>query len=244
MELRADLALSKKHYDRWHTDVNVPIKGGIHPIYDQLHGWLMRKRAMSEGALLDVGCGNGFFLHWVRQRWPVEVWGLDFSKVALKRTRHFVPEAHTIEAPAEKIPLPSDMFDYVSCIGSLEHFVDIEGALAEMYRVTKPGGKALFYVPNLFFVGHIWFALTRGAQPSEGGQDFSERYFTYDGWKTLIEQAGWNITEVRYYNWILYTAKFPRWVQTLYNLIMRPWVPKNLSYAFALYAVKPRKHCP
>ena len=191
--------------------------------------------------MIDVGCGNGFFLQWISQRSEAQLYGLDFSQVALKRTRHFVPEAHTVEAPAEKIPLSANTFDYISCIGSLEHFVDIPGALAEMYRVTKPGGKALVYVPNLFFVGHIWFGLTRGAQPSEGEQDFSERYFTYGGWRTLIEQAGWKITEVRYYNWILYTAKVPRAVQALYNWIMRPFVPKNLSYAFAFYAVKPKR---
>ena len=236
-----DLEKSQKHYEQWHKAVNIPVGGGIHPVYEKFHGWLLGGREFGNEKVLDVACGSGFLLHWLKERFPIEPYGLDFSRLALARVKKFVPSAHTLLAPAEKIPTSTNTFDFVTCIGSLEHFIDIEGALKEMLRVTKPGGKALFYVPNLFFVGHIWFGLTRGTQPSEGEQDFSERYFTYGGWKALIEQAGWKINEVRYYNWILYTAKVPRFVRALYNFVFRPFVPKNFSYAFAFYVTKLQK---
>ena len=46
------------------------------------------------------------------------------------------------------------------------------------------------FVPNLFFLGHVWFGLRHGAQPSEGGQDFSETFRTSEGWRSLLEGSG------------------------------------------------------
>ncbi len=70
----------------------------------------------------------------------------------------------------KSLPFDDESFDLVTCLGSLEHFPDPAASAKEMKRVLKPGGEALIFVPNLFFLGHIWFGLRHGTQPTEGGQ--------------------------------------------------------------------------
>jgi SAM-dependent methyltransferase len=45
------------------------------------------------------------------------------------------------------IPYPNDRFDLVICSNVLEHIEDDTAAMEEMYRVLKPGGRAIVQVP-------------------------------------------------------------------------------------------------
>jgi SAM-dependent methyltransferase len=84
-------------------------------------------------SLLDVGCGNGAFLHAAMARVP-EVHGVDRSETALGYVR--VP--HT-SASADRLPFADRSFDVVSCLEVIEHLpVDIyEAALRELARVAR-----------------------------------------------------------------------------------------------------------
>jgi ubiquinone/menaquinone biosynthesis C-methylase UbiE len=46
----------------------------------------------------------------------------------------------TVEAYAEAIPLPSELFDLVTCRLAAHHFADLPKAMSEMTRLVKPGG--------------------------------------------------------------------------------------------------------
>ena len=46
-------------------------------------------------------------------------------------------------ADAEMIPFRSDSFDFISCNDALHHTPDTQKGINEIYRVLKPGGKAL-----------------------------------------------------------------------------------------------------
>jgi len=48
-----------------------------------------------------------------------------------------------VEAFAESIPLPDASFDIVVCRLACHHFTDIERAMAEFRRLTRPGGKVI-----------------------------------------------------------------------------------------------------
>lgn len=61
---------------------------------------------------------------------------------------HF-PNVHII-ADAERMPFASDTFDAVCCEEVLEHIRRPENVVAEMKRVTKPGGNIYISVPFLF----------------------------------------------------------------------------------------------
>lgn len=56
--------------------------------------------------------------------------------------------AAAIAADITAIPFAANDFDYVICIHVLEHVVDDCTAIAELYRVLRPGGQAIIAVPT------------------------------------------------------------------------------------------------
>lgn len=76
----------------------------------------------------------------------------DFSEgmLAVGRKRH--PEIEFVFADATKLPFQDEEFDAVTISFGLRNVVNVKKALAEMYRVTKPGGRIVICefstVPN------------------------------------------------------------------------------------------------
>lgn len=71
----------------------------------------------------------------------VKVVAGDFSEgmLAVGRKRH--PEIDFVFADATALPFAANAFDAVTISFGLRNVVDVNKALSEMYRVTKPGGK-------------------------------------------------------------------------------------------------------
>jgi SAM-dependent methyltransferase len=89
--------------------------------------------------VLDVGCGKGRFARVFNERQPeAELWGLDISEEMLR----YVPAGiHTKAGSMTELPFDTGFFDGAYATESLEHAVEIEKAVAEIYRVLKPGGR-------------------------------------------------------------------------------------------------------
>lgn len=132
--------------------------------------------------ILDVGCGNGFLLKLAKER-KMEVFGCDMSGEAVKLARGNVPQAVICISLAGKLPYKSDFFDYVVCLGSLEHFLDIDKALDEMARVAKEGCKFLIMVPNL-----DWFAWKNRERKGTVQQGVKEQLFIFADWVRIFEK--------------------------------------------------------
>jgi ubiquinone/menaquinone biosynthesis C-methylase UbiE len=94
---------------------------------------------LTDKRVLDVGCGKGRFARVLHDQYPgAEIWGLDISEEMLR----FVPVGiHTRAGSMTELPFADSTFDAVYATESLEHAVEIEGAVNEMCRVLKPGGK-------------------------------------------------------------------------------------------------------
>jgi len=113
-----------------------------------LRTWLMLK--MLQGAqrrLLDVGCGDGFFLAELARN-GYECTGLDTSAqaVALCRAR-VAPLGVSVHClPIEDFQ-PEKPFDLAVCGEVLEHVEDDVGFLRQVYQRLRPGGALVLSVP-------------------------------------------------------------------------------------------------
>jgi ubiquinone/menaquinone biosynthesis C-methylase UbiE len=101
------------------------------------------------GSLLDVGCGQGKSFRLLRDTFqPIRLYGLDADPHSLdlssaEAEREGVP-TELLTADCAKIPLPDASIDIVFCHQTFHHLVEQEQALAEFWRVLKPGGLLLF----------------------------------------------------------------------------------------------------
>jgi len=93
--------------------------------------------------VLDVGCGTGTTLAAVlAAHADVRACGIDLSPQMIAVARERLGDGADVQvADAEHLPLADGSVDLVTCIDSLHHYPDPSAALAEMHRVTRPGGE-------------------------------------------------------------------------------------------------------
>ena len=129
-------------YER-HRGENDP--GGYHELVDELESGLVARYGAGRD-VLEVGCGTGLVLSRIR-RFARTARGVDLSPgmLALARARGLDVQ----EGSATALPFASSTFDVTCSFKVLAHVPEIERALSEMLRVTRPGGHVLaeFYNP-------------------------------------------------------------------------------------------------
>lgn len=105
--------------------------------------------------ILDLAAGTGASSV-AFARPGVKVVAGDFSEgmLAVGRVRH--PEIEFVFADATKLPFADAEFDACTISFGLRNVVDVPKALAEMYRVTKPGGCIV--ICEFSKVTSSWFA--------------------------------------------------------------------------------------
>lgn len=116
-----------------------------------------RMKLTSGDRVLAAGCsrGEGRHLQVACRRFAVEGVGVDASLDELKRFEHGSPtRSNTRHVPRLagasllKLPFPDGAFDGVICAEVLEHIPDYRGALRELTRVLRPGGRLAISVPR------------------------------------------------------------------------------------------------
>src|SRR6516164_4805094 len=167
--------------ERYDTQVEVLFNGTANAIRRQALPQLREAfagRDQRKLSLLDIGCGTGRFLDFVKQTWPrLSVCGLDMSEAYVRHARrHLRGGSRTSFAvgKAEAIPLPDNSQDAVTSIflfHELPPKVRRE-ALSEFARVLKPGGRLV-----------LLDSLQRGDRPDYEGllelfpQSYHEPYY-------------------------------------------------------------------
>ena len=96
--------------------------------------------------ILDVGCGNGGTLHYLKSRGFRNLHGMDISAYAVNRLRAEGIEMHYATLPA--IPLPDGSYDVVIASFVLEHIIRRRRFIKEIVRVLKLAGRAFIFVPD------------------------------------------------------------------------------------------------
>lgn len=174
------------------------------------------------GAILDLACGGGFFLFQMERYRKNGNFGLDISEEALKVAKANLKSSNIIAGSSERLPFTAGSFDFVSCLGSLEHFLSPERALNEMGRVLTDKGKAIIMVPNLFWYKDLLSVLFRGDRLPRN--QHNEVFNSLGEWKNLLETNGFIIERTVKYNGISKSV----FKQFLKDLL----IPVNFSYHF------------
>jgi SAM-dependent methyltransferase len=129
--------------------------------------------------VLDVGCGTGNLARAVAERWPgCAVVGVDpslaFVEAARQRAGVLSTRVRFQVGQAGELPLDDDSVDAALALLVLTFVPDADRAVAEMRRVTKPGGvlaAAVWdYGQRMQMLRTLWDAAAR-LDPSVVGQD-------------------------------------------------------------------------
>lgn len=97
--------------------------------------------------VLDLGCGNGCYTAELARR-AAYVCGVDILMPNLRAFRMQIPR---FQATAENLPFASETFDDITMIEVLEHTRCDSNVLEECFRVLKPGGSLVLFVPNKLY---------------------------------------------------------------------------------------------
>jgi ubiquinone/menaquinone biosynthesis C-methylase UbiE len=149
MDATGSLDSNRAYYDAFseryeaHRGNNDP--GGYHDMLDMLESDFVRRFGAGRD-VLEVGSGTGLVLLRI-QRFARSVRGVDLSPGMLARARE--RGLDVVEGSATALPFANDSFDVTCSFKVLAHVPEIAQALAEMLRVTRPGGivVAEFYNP-------------------------------------------------------------------------------------------------
>jgi ubiquinone/menaquinone biosynthesis C-methylase UbiE len=142
--------LTEESADRYDTQVEVLFKGtanamrrqALPPLAEVFAGRDQRKLR-----LIDIGCGTGRFLDFVKQAWPrLPALGLDLSDAYIRHARRHLKRwsrTQLVVGNAEAIPAPDNSYDAATNIFMLHELPpEVRRAtIAEAARVLKPGGR-------------------------------------------------------------------------------------------------------
>jgi len=176
-------------------------------------------RELPAGArILDLGCGRGVLLDALARR-GFEAHGFEISEAA---ARGADPRARVrIGSTLAEAAWPEAFFDEVIVWHVLEHVRDPFGALAEVRRVLRPGGRLVVAVPNFASLqarrfGAAWFHLDL---PRHLWQ------FPLPALRRLLRQQGFVLASEHHFS--LRQNPFG-WIQSALN--RKPRLPRNGLY--------------
>jgi len=120
----------------------------FHPGGAKLTRQLAEQALLGPGdQVLDLACGLGNSARLLATEFGARVTGVDYSAALLQTAQHAnasLPEAQRVQyllGEAQQLPCATSQFDVVMCECALCTFADAPRALAEMWRVLKPGGR-------------------------------------------------------------------------------------------------------
>ena len=98
-------------------------------------------------SVLEVAPGPGYFAIELAKLGDHKITGLDISKTFVEIARENAEKAGVRvdfrRGNASSMPFANEAFDFLVCRAAFKNFSEPKAALEEMYRVLKPGGRAL-----------------------------------------------------------------------------------------------------
>jgi SAM-dependent methyltransferase len=143
----ADNARSQAYYDEFSASYEQARHHGYHLLIDRLEMGVVARHLTPGARVLEAGCGTGLILRRLEQAGGQAV-GLDLSAGMLSRAR--ARGLRVVQGTVDGLPFPDGAFDLVVSFKVLAHVPPIRETLAELARVTRPGGTLLLELYNRY----------------------------------------------------------------------------------------------
>jgi 2-polyprenyl-3-methyl-5-hydroxy-6-metoxy-1,4-benzoquinol methylase len=136
-------------------------------------------------SLCDVGCAYGFLVH-EASRAGMRAEGVDYSAETCDYARTALG-CRVFHGALKDVGYPSNHFDVVTIIGSIEHLSDPIGTVAEIERVCKPGGLMVITTVDT----QAFFGIFRFKPPEH------LFYFSRSNLPLLVRKMGFDVVKLR-----------------------------------------------
>lgn len=140
--------------------------------------------------IIDIGCGNGTTLLYLRKYFNIKGLGVDISEKVIDELQLRIKDKNLSFDTGDHRNLEnidSNQFDIALSFGVIEHFCEFSLALAEARRVLKKDGQLVLIQPHLLSFGVVqeYFLRFLGKWRFGNQKDFS--CFHY---RSLLQQMG------------------------------------------------------
>lgn len=186
--MRSLIDYRAEFFASYHVAVGATAINGTH--YEQCSRqfrgrWARWLPAEKSATILDLGCGCGEFLYFLRSVGYQNVFGVDVCESELEQARQIGIPNLTSASVLEYLDNKKECFDVISAFNLFEHLrkEEILQLLKLVYQALRPGGKLLAVTPN-------------GLSPFGGATrywDFShETGFTPASWRQIARITGFS----------------------------------------------------
>jgi ubiquinone/menaquinone biosynthesis C-methylase UbiE len=165
---------SQQYYDEFSESYEDHRHEGYHRLLDELEMEVASRYCT--GSVLEAGCGTGLILNRLAKR-AQRATGIDLSAGMLKPAQ--ARELSVAQAPVDCLPFADGEFDAVFSFKVLAHIPNIGEALAELARVTKPGGHLVLEFYNRHSLRYL---IKMAKRPNRIGGKYTDEdvYTRYD----------------------------------------------------------------
>ncbi len=136
--------------------------------YRRFTAYILEMAQIKDGmSILIVGCGFGLDEKNIKHLFPNSIlYSTDISEEMIIRAIDSASPSHFALAPAERLPFPDQCFDRVISREVIEHVVNPEKMMQEIFRVLKPEGVAVITTeneeslgPTNFYASQVYYRL-------------------------------------------------------------------------------------
>lgn len=182
--------------------------------------WALGKYFPNAESFFEIGCGTGYVLGGIRENLPrMRLVGSDIFTDGLVFAKARLPGMELYQMDARHIFFESE-FDVVGAFDVLEHLVEDESALAQMFQAARPGGGLLITVPQQRY---LWSASDRFAR--------HQRRYSRGELRAKVRRAGFEIERITSFNSLLLPLMILSRMYQKHHGKTKPWRELEISPA-------------
>jgi SAM-dependent methyltransferase len=179
---------------------------------NELIQWALRNYFPDAKSFFEVGCGTGFVLAGIHEKFPrMRLAGSEIFVDGLVIAKARLPSVELYQMDARRIPLERE-FDVVGAFDVLEHIIEDENVLVQMFNAARPGGGLLVTVPQHPF---LWSASDQYAM--------HQRRYNRTELRSKVESAGFQIQRITSFNSLLLPLMIWSRLQQKRDHDFQPW---------------------